>query len=66
MTTDGPTIVIARAFKRIVRRKAQPAVTEGPRIVLARKAEPRQPEPHPATEARAFFTRMVQPPNWDE
>ena len=41
------TAIIARAFD-LIRRKVQPAVTEGPRIVMARKADPRQQCPEPA------------------
>jgi hypothetical protein len=64
MTTDGSTI--ARAFKRIIRRKAHPALIDTPTIVKVKKLEPRQPATDPATEARAFFARMIRPPDLDE
>ena len=66
MITDGPTIVFARALKRIIRRKAGPAVIDKPMIATVKQREPRQPVVDPATETRAFFARMIRPPGLDD
>jgi hypothetical protein len=64
--TSRRNIVTAQAPKRN-RRKKQPVAYDGPRIVVAKKAEPWQRPPwviDPEEEARldAFIARMMRPP----